>query len=276
MSKNGNDEITLPIFHLEEKFPNAKSIFATAAPAVEEIKEDALVIPDTNVLLIPYDIQPKSLADIKSIYGILIEQNRLFIPAQVAREFVKNRGDKIKNLFNSLNQKQGINLSKTNYRLLEGFEDYDELLKVEDEINSNINAYRKKLKAVLDRIRSWRWNDPVSNLYRELFKPEIIVEVLLSKENLEKDLERRLDNRISPGFKDSGKDDKGIGDVIIWNTILELGQQHNKPIIFITGEEKTDWMLRSSNEALYPNFELIEEYARASDGKSFHITSVRL
>lgn len=271
MSKNENEELILPMFHLEEKFPNAKSIFSTATPPVEEIKDEALIIPDTNILLIPYDIQPKSLDDIKTTYELLINQNRLFIPAQVAREFVKNRGEKIKNLFNSLTQKQNFNLNKTNYRLLESFDDYNDLLKIENEINSKINDYRKKLKSVLDHIRSWRWNDPVSNLYRGLFKSEIIVEAEISKENLEKDLKLRLSNRIPPGFKDSGKDDKGIGDVIIWNTILELGQQYKKPIIFVTGEEKTDWMLRSNSEALYPNFELVEEYARASDGKSFHI-----
>lgn len=271
MSKIENEEPILPMFHLEEKFPDAKSIFATATPSVEEIKNEALIIPDTNILLIPYDIQPKSLDDIKNTYQLIINQNRLFIPAHVAREFVKNRGEKIKNLFNSLTQKQSISLNKTNYRLLESFDGYDELLKVEEEINSKLNEYRKKLKTVLEHIRSWRWNDPVSNLYRELFKSEIIVEAEISKENLEKDLEKRVTNKISPGFKDSSKDDKGIGDVIIWNTILELGQKYKKPIIFVTGEQKTDWLLRSSNEALYPNFDLIEEYARASDGNSFHI-----
>jgi hypothetical protein len=42
-------------------------------------------------------------------------------------------------------------------------------------------------------------------------------------------------------------------------------------MIFVTGDEKSDWMVRSENTALFPRFELIEEYQRSSEGQSFHI-----
>ncbi len=41
--------------------------------------------------------------------------------------------------------------------------------------------------------------------------------------------------------------------------------------MFVTGEEKPDWWHRSSDGPLYPRYELLEEFRRASKGKTFHI-----
>lgn len=271
MSNSEDDKQNLPLFHLSEKFPDAQSIFTTSVPSLEEFKDEALIVLDTNVLLIPYEIQPKSLDEIKNTYNQLIKESRLFIPSQVAREFAKNRGEKIKNLHHNISLKQNVSVKIESYQLLESDAEYQELLNAEKELNQKIFEYRKIVGKVLERIRSWRWNDPVSNLYRELFPSEIVIDLKTAPDEIEKDLNRRFNNRIAPGFKDASKKDRGIGDVIIWNTILQLGKEHKKPIIFVSGDEKTDWMLRSNNEALYPNFELIEEYMRVSDGKAFHI-----
>lgn len=271
MSKPDSQEPILPLFHLTEKFPDAKAIFSTPIPSLEDFKKNALIVLDTNVLLIPYLIQPKSIDDIKNTYEFLISENRLFIPAQVAREFAKNRGEKIQNLYHEITLKQNINVKKVDYKLLEPFAEYGELTKLEEELTTKIKEYRKIVGNVLTHIKSWRWNDPVSKLYQDLFTPELIIETSKTTKEIEVDLERRIANRISPGFKDSSKDDRGIGDVIIWNTILELGIDTKKPLIFVTGDEKNDWMLRSSDEALYPNFELIEEFSRVSNGQPFHI-----
>ena len=271
MNNSETDKQNLPLFHLSERFPDARSIFSTSVPSLEEFKDEALIVVDTNVLLIPYEIQPKSLDEIKNTYQQLIRENRLFIPSQVVREFARNRGEKIKILHHNISLKQNVSVKIESYQLLESDAEYQELLKAEKELNQKIIEYRKIVGKVLEKIRSWRWNDPVSNLYGELFPPEIIIDLKITPEEIEKDLNRRFANKIAPGFKDAGKKDKGIGDVIIWNTILQLGKEHKKPIIFVSGDEKTDWMLRSNNEALYPNFELIEEYMRVSDGKAFHI-----
>lgn len=72
MSKSENEQTILPLFHLTEKFPDAKSIFTISIPDLEEFKTNALVVLDTNVLLLLYTIQQKSLDDIKKIYQNLI------------------------------------------------------------------------------------------------------------------------------------------------------------------------------------------------------------
>jgi rRNA-processing protein FCF1 len=271
MNNSENEKQKLPLFHLTEKFPDAKTIFSTFVPPLEECKDSALIVLDTNVLLLPYEIPPKNLNEIANTYKLLLKQNRVFIPSQVVREFAKIRGEKIKNLYHNISLKQNLSVRIESYKLLESETNYKDLIKEEEALNQKINEYRKTVSKVLETIRSWHWNDPISSLYRELFTHEIIVDLKMTPDEVEKDLNRRLANRISPGFKDASKDDKGIGDVIIWNTILQLGKEQKRPIIFVTGEEKTDWMLKSSKETLYPNFELIEEFIRASDGAAFHI-----
>ena len=41
--------------------------------------------------------------------------------------------------------------------------------------------------------------------------------------------------------------------------------------ILVSGEEKADWFIRSADYPLYPRYELVDEYRRASSGSSFHI-----
>jgi hypothetical protein len=52
---------------------------------------------------------------------------------------------------------------------------------------------------------------------------------------------------------------------------LKIGADHSKHLIFASGDEKTDWRYQSENRALYPRFELVDEYRRVSGVKSFLI-----
>ncbi|MBK7181195.1 MAG: hypothetical protein IPH82_29115 [Chloroflexi bacterium] len=83
----------------------------------------------------------------------------------------------------------------------------------------------------------------------------------------------RQTHKIPPGYKDAAKDDDGIGDLLIWHTILQVGKERNANVIFVSGEEKADWWHKSEGQVLYPRYELVDEFRRASDEKSFHITS---
>ena len=93
--------------------------------------------------------------------------------------------------------------------------------------------------------------------------PEKIIEAL--------DYGRR--NQVPPGYKDS-KDDRGIGDVVIWMSLLNLGKTTRKDLIFVTGEQKADWFVRSGNRPVYPRPELVEAYRNASGGRSLRLSSL--
>jgi hypothetical protein len=51
-------------------------------------------------------MSPKSLDEIKSVLHNLKLQERLVIPGQVAREFAKNKSNKIRDLHHKLTQKK--------------------------------------------------------------------------------------------------------------------------------------------------------------------------
>jgi hypothetical protein len=140
---------------------------------------------------------------------------------------------------------------------------------LEAQINELIDQYRDSVGHLIRAIKAWNWDDPVARVYRELFTPEVIFDPEFDFEELRKDHEWRVSNKIPPGYKDQRKPDGGIGDLVIWKTLLELGQQKHAHLIFITGDEKSDWWVRSDNQPLYPRCELIDEYRRSSSGKTF-------
>ena len=76
-----------------------------------------------------------------------------------------------------------------------------------------------------------------------------------------KEAKRRKDNKIPPGFKDSGKEgDKPYGDYILWRQILNHIRDEQKPLIFVTSEEKEDWWEKRSGKTVGPLFELLKEF----------------
>jgi hypothetical protein len=56
---NNGDE--RDIFVANSIYPDAKAIFTWRLEVLDAIKEHCIVVLDTNVLLVPYDISPKGL-----------------------------------------------------------------------------------------------------------------------------------------------------------------------------------------------------------------------
>lgn len=264
-----------PSTSAREIFPDGEAIFSHVLQDVEKIKNECYVVLDTNVLLFPYNTGKMTLEQISKTYRRLIKEERLIVPSQVAREFAKNRGKKISELFQQLSRKisnSGIIKNET-YPLLESLKEYKEIQSLEKEIVQSLVKYRRHLNELLDQISAWQWNDPVTKLYRELFSNNVVLDIEHDEAEIQKDLAKRYQQKIPPGYKDEGKPDSGIGDLLIWYTILKVGEIHKRSVIFISGDEKSDWQIQSEGQALYPRYELIDEYRRKSEGASFHILS---
>ncbi len=254
-------------------FPDPAQLFDFSPLGLNEALRDGIVVVDTNVLLVPYTTGRASLEQIRRCYACLTQDGRLRIPGQVVREFADNRAEKLKVLFQQLSRKRNFNFDRSEYPLLEGVPSYLELVKRESEISSVLSDYRKLIADLLKTVQDWRWDDPVSQIYRDLFKPPFIVDTEFQHEELLDDLKYRQENRIPPGYKDANNTYSGVGDLIIWKTILKLGELERRHLIFVSGEEKSDWRYQSEGQALYPRFELVDEYRRMSGGKSFLMIS---
>ena len=257
-------------------FPDASALFSFRPKKIGEIKDECFVVLDTSVLLVPYTIGPKTLQEIKKTYKMLANEKRLFVPGQVAREFARNRANKLSELFNQLSKKRDAAgpFQADRYPLFEDLAEYRSVVELEKSLNVKIGEYRKALGAVLDQVKAWNWDDPVSLLYGELFTGETIIECSTDDASIKSDLAARAASKIPPGYKDAGKSTNSAGDLIIWLTILELGKKGHQDVLLVSGDAKPDWWHQSNSKPLYPRFELVDEFRRASDGHSFHIVTL--
>ncbi len=218
-------------------------------------------------------IGAQTLSEIETTYQRLLGENRLVIPAQVAREFARNRVTKLVELHQKLSRRRSQlpAFQQGSYPLLETLPEYQRLREVENKLDEITSEYRQLLTSVIEQVNSWEWNDPVSLLYQKIFQAAIVTDTAKPLEDVQKEHLRRFANKIPPGYKDEAKEDRGVGDLLIWLTILEVGSSRRASVIFVSGEEKADWWHRSEGQQLYPRFELVDEFRRASEGQSFHI-----
>ncbi len=267
--KTDTSEAEIDVSIARAIYPEAAQIFSAQLKTPEQIKDDSLIVLDTNVLLVPYGIGKDSLQQIQVTYEKLIREKRLIIPGQVSREFAKNRANKLTELYQQFNRKitKMDKLQKGKYPLLESVSFYGKVVHIEEKIDKLLDEYKKAIQDLLGHIRGWAWNDPVSLLYANLFTKDVVFDLEVDKDKFSSEWDRRRLYSIPPGYKDSGK----IGDFLIWLTILEIGKTHNRNLIFVSGEEKADWFHRSEGQPLYPRYELVDEYRRHSGGCTFCI-----
>jgi len=264
-------------FYLNKLFPEPDKVFSFDYKSYDSTKDDCVFVIDTNVLFVPFQTSKKGLADIKKIFETLKKADKLFIPGRVAREFAKNRGENLATIYRKAEEAHSrtnsINIDLGNFPVLADNKNYKEAKEIEHDIIQKLDQLRQKLKTLKEDVKKWNWDDPVSKLYRSVFSSKIIVEVKKAEKDIEQDLEFRIEHQIAPGYKDASKIDKGIGDLIIWQTILEIGKDLGRHVTFVSNEKKNDWFHNEFKTNLYPKFELFDEFRRETNGKSINIIS---
>lgn len=270
------------MFRKHRVLPDAKTIFSHAIPPLAKVKDRCIVVPDASVLLAPYqEIGKTTLGEIKATYETLIGAGRFIIPGQVAREFASNRPRLIGDVINTLSSfAKELHLkcgeAKPELPILQHATEFDAFSKAWTASAKSLGDLQRAFGDVIDAVKSWALNDPISLIYRKLFKSEIILDLPIDEQKLPAELRKRFDHKIPPGYIDEGKDDGGIGDYLIWLTILEIGRTHNRPVLFVTGEKKADWVHGSVEGPFSPRFELLEEFRQASGGQGFYVAPLHI
>lgn len=169
------------------------------------------------------------------------------------------RSSKLEEMYNKIHQwKSKIgSLTDTSQHLcpvLEGRDAYNRMIAASESLIAARTEYDTALGDMLKELHKWEWQDPISLLYAELFNEDRLI---AHNANSESDREAILSemrshyaNMLPPGYKDQSKPDEGIGDFLIWLSMLEFAKKSKKNIVFVSGEEKRDWVIRTQNRTL--------------------------
>jgi hypothetical protein len=260
-------------FYRDKIFPDAKALLEYRQRPIEELKDACLVAIDTNVLLVPYQLDKQSLGEIIKVYKSLNAEKRLILPGQAVREFVSLRSEKLGDIVKYL-RKEASQLKRPLQNKI-GLLDDDETFRKAKDISIEIVNSAKTLSSMLnqlaDNLSARVGEDPVSVAYSSL--TEAVRDLSLNEEQQAEfleNLEWRHAHKIPPGYMDADKPTGGTGDLLIWKTLLKEGEKEGKDLIFATNEEKQDWWVRSQG-AFKPRLELLEEYRAATGGHTIHI-----
>lgn len=260
-------------FWLQKVFPDAEGAFCHSQKPLNIIKDNCVVVLDANVLLLPYTLGSRSFDEISRVYSDLSRSNRIFIPGQAAREFVKNRGNKLRDVVRALSQQiSGVAIpAEKRIGFLRDDKDYLEYCDMSDRILELKKSSAKKIKDISLRIRTEIGRDPVSEKYSEIFSGRICEYSKLDDEGkIVDEMKWRYDHEIPPGFRDADKFDDGIGDLVIWKTVIEIARKEGRPVLFVTEDAKGDWWVQSEG-AFQARIELIEEFRRETGGETIHL-----
>ena len=256
-----------------------KEFYEYSDSELEEIWKNAIFIFDTSILNGLYRIPESSRKDFIKILESL--KGRIWIPYHVLYEFHKNRRSVIIGLENDYKEAthamEGLiaELPKKVESKLKSACDKHPLLKF-DEIYKEAEKSLKSITKKIEKIKSekhpdWKNNDKILKKIEKIFSNfgEEYSEEELNE--IYKEGEKRYKEKIPPGYSDcknnGGKKEGNdrFGDLIIWKQILDYAKKTDKPIIFVTDDQKEDWWTKEYNKHVRPRFELKKEFFQISE-----------
>lgn len=255
--------------------------------------ENGIFVFDTNVLLNLYRYQIDTTNSLIKVLEIL--KNRIWIPYHVGLEFQRNRNNVICDQYNRftevkkiLNDSQSKLSSALSNLQLDKRHALINTKKLLEEMDKITNKYLEELEKLEKKSINIDSEDRIRLKIDGLFEDRIGPPPKSQKDidEIFKEGVIRYEKFIPPGFEDLSKDDKineefsyaGItykkkfGDLIIWKQIIEFVKKNNiENLIFITDDNKSDWMWKIQGKTIGARPELVDEIISNTDLKRFHI-----
>lgn len=244
-----------------------------------ELWSKALFIFDTSSICKLYDLTEDTK---KTMVDVLKRiQERIWIPAQVMYEYLKNRDkvimNPIRDSYQDPSELKNCRLPEWLTKFLEQHEEKDfhpfldtEAYNVLSAKNNQFAELIKEIKQIFKEqyqkrkteIETVKDHDIILDTFNsfnigELFSMSHIMEIV-------REGELRYKNRIPPGYMDEAekKGTQIYGDLIIWKEVLQYAEEQHKDVIFICDDVKEDWYIKSpkGNTHDTPRHELIKEF----------------
>ncbi len=268
----------------------------------KKLWNNCVFVFDSCALLDFYFLPKKTREKIYSeIFSKL--NNRLWLPAQVQYEYLKNRektitkpiADNYDPLKNNI-----LNIEKTiTKELVKQIEAVENLSKNDNQHphieQEDVIVFKKNIADFIKKVILFKSNshEKIKKAEKEIIEIKNDDDVLKALETyfqvgneftfdqvlkITKEGKHRYEFKIPPGYGDLNKK-KGIqifGDLIIWKEILNFSKQNDKNVIFITNDitKDNDWCYPDKNNRIQkPREELIKEFNDFS-GKEFWMYSL--
>ena len=244
----------------------------------KNIWENGVFVLDANVLLNMCRYSKKSCDELIEI--IKTHKDSLWLPYQVGMEFLNNRLgviEGVKSGFNRLLE----SISKTEAILEEGLK----LKEFKSDTAHNIEKLRDDIKRFRkneeSKIKIWKKE------YDDSDKDAIFQEILVlydgkvgddyeeaKLEEIYKEGEKRYNENVPPGYDDlKTKKEKGnrylYGDLIWWKQAIDYARDNKSDLVIVTDDKKDDWWYKVSGKIVSPRVELIREFSKETNGRSF-------
>ncbi|AFP39222.1 PIN domain-containing protein [Mycolicibacterium smegmatis] len=241
---------------------------------VADIVKTGTIALDTNALLDLYRVSRDERDDILDALSQV--KDRLFLPYQVALEFQRNRLNVVQATSAIYNKFLGKLSAPEEH--LNSIRDK----KVRTEIKAVFDDAATQLKKAIEEIRDRhalsldeaQRQDPVLKALDELFEDDAIG-TPPTDEELQKhrnEANRRIKERIPPGYADAKNKEDPTGDYLIWRELLDYSAKSDRALLFVTNDEnKGDWYREKvAGRSVGVRPELLIEMRRASPNHAYH------
>lgn len=248
---------------------------------------EPIVIFDANAILNIYKYSPETTDNILSHLSTLAEQ--LWIPHQAFKEYKENRQDVINGQHNKYKdvtreverimgkakndiEEQFVRFSSFKFPLVNDLG--KKILEAIESILEESRKFQTELKEEAKKNTRMLKEDKVNEFVEELVQsgrvgPPYNIPTLL---RIYEEGERRYKYLIPPGYKDIEKDKtdstrrRKYGDLVLWKQLLEQAHASNKPVIFVSFDQKEDWWKLDKNQIpVEPREELFDEFRQYSN-----------
>ena len=251
---------------MEELFPG---FYDRTEEEFSTLWQEATLVLDTNMLLNVYRYREETRERFFEILEQLKE--RIWIPHQVIYEYQNNRLEVIgqqlkvysevsKALKSAQATLEGLEYLKEKHRFIKIDEIIEDPIRVLAEANMKLSAGQQKGRQEFEILKaSDTYRERITYLFQSRIGQAYRRDQLL---DIYRQADKRFELQIPPGWKDKIKKTYGkYGDVILWFQLLDYARVHNKPILFITDDVKSDWFLsdQEGNGKSRPRPELVQE-----------------
>lgn len=249
--------------------------FSYIKPSEDEFKElwnSSIFSFDANILLNFYRYKNETTKDFFELLDSL--KDRIAITYQACSEYFDNRLDVISEQEKAYSEVRDAiqkqieeplkHQRKHPHISSELLEEFNTIaLKVKEELKNRSEEYSQRIfnDDILDRVVS-----VFENKVGKPFPDERL-------ETIYQEGDKRYNENVPPGFKDKQKGGtRQFGDLVLWNQLMEISKEQNKDLIFITDDEKEDWLYLHKGKIISPLPALQKEFNLIT-GKKFYLYS---